>query len=213
MPTSPLNEIKEKLKVEIEQSFELIGSINQLAQNLQNDQVYLIQIDQVYLIYELSFLKIFLAWEYFLEKSFILYMLGKKTENGYKPESYVTPIDEDHAYKIIKGGANFPNWLDLEFIREKSELFFKDGEPFKSALYDDQTIHKGLRIMKTTRNRIVHVSPGSREKFESMLRDEFGYATDITPGEFLMKEGKKTKKSYINYFKEILLISAERIVR
>jgi len=206
MSTTPLNEIKDKLKMGIKQSFELISSINQLIPKLQSDQVYL--------IYELSFLKIFLAWEYFLETSFILYMLGEKTENGYKPESYVKPKNEAHAYKIIKGGASFPGWLNLEFIREKSELFFKDGDPFKSALYDDQTIKNGLQMMKITRNRIVHVSPESKEKFEGMLRNEFGYDKNITPGKFLSDEvEKKTKKSYIDYFKEILLIAADKIVR
>jgi hypothetical protein len=207
MSTFHLNKIKDELEMEIEKNFELIQTINQLPQ--------LLKIDQVYLIYELSFLKIFLAWEYFLEKAFIFYMLGEKTDSGYQPQSRIRILEADEklAYEIVKGERRFPDWLNLEFMREKSELFFKDGAPFKDTLYNNQTIKSGLQMMKTTRNRIVHASPKTKEEFNSMLRNEFGYVLDITPGKFLMMEEKETKKFYIDYFKEILLTAANQIVR
>jgi len=206
MPISPLNEGKNELKMEINTSFELIQTVNQLSQ---------LYIDQVHLIYELSFLKIFLAWELFLEKSFILFMLGKETDSGYKPRTYVIPRDEKHAYELIKGGRSFPDWLNLEFIREKSELFFENGSPFKDVLYNDQTIKEGLQLMKITRNRIVHISPQTKREFSNLLRKEFGYDLGIDPGKFLKKNMTKPPHflSYIDYFKDILLTAADNIVR
>jgi len=206
MSISPLNEDKDELKMEIDKNFKLIQTVNQLSQ---------LQIAQVHLIYELSFLKIFLAWELFLEKSFILFMLGKKTDSGYKPRRYVNPRDEKHAYELIKGGRSFPDWLNLEFIREKSELFFENGSPFKDVLYNNQTIKEGLQMMKITRNRIVHISPKTKDEFINLLRNEFGYDLGIGPGEFLRKNKARSKKSlsYIDYFKDILLMAANNIVR
>ncbi len=206
MPVSPLNEANSDLKMEIDKSFELIQTVNQLPH---------LHIDKVHLIYELSFLKIFLAWEFYLEKSFILYMLGEKTDSGYKPRTYVMPKDEKHAYEIIKGGRSFPDWLNLEFIREKSELFFEDGSPFKDILYNNQTIKGGLQMMKITRNRIVHISQKTKEEFSNLLRNELGYDKGIGPGEFLKKNKATSQQSlsYIDYFKDILLMAADNIVR
>jgi len=209
MSMSPLNEAKNILQTEINKSFELIQTVNQISH---------LKIDQVHSIYELSFLKMFLAWEFFLEKSFILYMLGKETDNGYKPNRYVSPKDENHAYELIKGGRSFPDWLSVDFIKEKSGLFFENGNPFKDILCNDQNINQDLRMMKTIRNRIVHISQKTKDEFSKILKDEFGYDLGIVPGEFLKKD-KKSKKgspqslSYIEYFKNILLIVADNIMR
>jgi hypothetical protein len=206
MPVPLLNEANNELGKEIDKSFELLQTVNQLSH---------LQIDQVHLIYELSFLKIFLAWEFYLEKSFILYMLGEETESGYKPRAYVIPRDEKHAYELIKGGRSFPDWLNLEFIREKSELFFENGSPFKDVLYNNQTIKEGLQMMKIIRNRIVHISQKTQQEFSNLLRNEFGHDSGIGPGEFLKKNEAKRQKSlsYIDYFKDILLTAANNIVR
>lgn len=206
MGRSKLNRLKEELVQNMNNSLNLISKINKVGDKLS--------IDDVYSIYELSFLKIYLSWESFISRVFILFMLGEKTNGGYVPTRYVAPKDETHAYNIIKSGRPFPDWLNTEFVREKSELFFENGEPFKSVLYCNITIKEGLKKMRAIRNKIVHNSKEAKERYESLLRDEFGYASDMPPGKFLSQiRPKKPKITYIAYFKKILEAASNELIR
>jgi len=203
---SELDEIKDELIQNMDKNLGLIKRINQNRNVLSPEEIYS--------IYELTFLKIYLSWESFIGRAFILYMIGKETDTGYAPTRYVIPRDENHAYSIIKSGHPFPDWLNIKFVREKSELFFKNGEPFKPALYTKTNIRKALQDMKTLRNAIVHASRESQNKYEKMLIDELGYESNIIPGEFLSQiRRKKPKISYISYYKKILEVVSNEIVR
>ncbi|MEO0075342.1 MAG: hypothetical protein ABIK31_04445 [candidate division WOR-3 bacterium] len=204
MPPSLLNIEKEQLKEEMNKSLNVLSEINPI-ESLKKETV-----DS---IYELSFLKIFLAWERFIERTFILYLRGEQTDNGYKPTSYVSPKDENHAYDIIKGGFRYPDWLNLEFIREKADLFFDKGLPFKDVLYNNTTIKKVLQQMKKIRNRIVHASQNSIREYEELLRDEFGAVLNISPGEFLAKKYEDENISYIDYYKQILELASDKLIQ
>ena len=204
--SSEPNRIKDEFIQNMNKSLDLIKRINKIDSMLSSDEIYS--------IYELSFLKIYLSWESFIGRIFILYMIGEKTDSGYAPKRYVTPRDEKHAYDIIKSGRPFPNWLDIEFIREKSELFFENGEPFKTALYSKTNIRGGLQNMRVLRNIIVHASEEAEEKYKNMLRNGLGSAPNISPGEFLsrMRIGKP-KVPYIVYYKKILEVASNDIIR
>jgi len=203
---SELNRIKNELIQNMNKSLDLIKRINKISRMLSSNEIHS--------IYELSFLKIYLSWESFISRVFILYMIGEKTDSGYVPKCYVTPEDENHAYNIIKSGRPFPDWLNLEFVREKSELFFENGEPFKTTLYLKANIRGALRNMRILRNAIVHTSNEAKEKYENMLRTEFGHASNISPGEFLSKTRvEKPKIQYIVYYKKILEVASNDIVR
>lgn len=204
--SSKLNRIKGELIQNMDKSLGLIKQINTLSKNFLPETIYS--------IYELSLLKIYLSWESFIGRSFILYMMGEKTDSGYAPRRYIFPKDEKHAYDLIKGERRFPDWLNVEFIREKSDLFFENGEPFKPALYMKINIKEALHIMRILRNAIVHASRESQEKYEELLRNEMGYVSNVTPGEFLLqKRTKKPKASYIIYYKKILEVVSNDIVR
>jgi len=202
---SELNRIKNELIQNMNKSLDLIKRINKISHMLSPDETYS--------IYELSFLKIYLSWESFISRVFILYMIGEKTDSGYAPKRYVIPKDEDHAYSIIKSGRSFPDWLNLEFIREKSELFFENGKPFKTTIYPKANVREALQNMRTLRNAIVHASRESKEKYEKMLRNEVGFASNMVPGEFLSNmRTKKPQIPYIVYYKKILEVVSNDIV-
>lgn len=209
MHPSKLDDIKKELKDELNKNTKLLEIVNELYKKFPND----IPKKVIDSIHELSFLRILLAWESFLEKSFIYYMLGEKTTNGYAPTSFVKPKDETHAYKIIKAGHKYPDWLNLDFIKEKSELFFENGEPFKTTLCDTSNIKGALDDMKTLRNAIVHSSVSARGKYENLLREKLGVAYHISPGEFLQKMIKNSNETYFTYFKKILDIASDNIIR
>ena len=202
---SELNRIKNELIQNMNKSLDLIKRINKISSMLSSDEIYS--------IYELSFLKIYLSWESFISRVFILYMIGEKTDSGYAPKRYVTPRDEDHAYSIIKSGRSFPDWLNLDFIREKSELFFENGNPFKTAIYSKANVREALQNMRILRNAIVHASRESKEKYEKMLRNEVGFVSNMEPGEFLTNMRiKKPQIPYIVYYKKVLEVVSNGIV-
>ena len=61
-------------------------------------------------ISEAAFLKVFIAWECFLEKSFHLFMLGTTSISGKIMTRYVIPLDLGHATRIAIGGMKYVDW-------------------------------------------------------------------------------------------------------
>lgn len=203
---SELDKAKQELKENMEKSLDLIKQIDTNCKSIPHDTIYS--------IYELSFLKIYLSWEIFISRVFILYMMGKNTNSGYAPRCYVSPKDENHAYQIIKGGRRFADWLNLDFVIEVAEMFFEEGEPFKSTNSD---VAEVLQHMKILRNKIVHASQEAEEKYQKLLRDKFGSARPITPGQFL-SSFKNDNTTYINttyivYYTKILEVMSDGIVK
>jgi len=203
MPKSELNRVKGEFKQHMEKSFRLIQSINKAQPPLPQDQIYM--------IYELSFLRIFLSWEWFIESTFILYMLGSKTDTGYSPKVYVSPKDQNHAYQFVKEGRDYADWTSPDVVIRKSSLFFKDGKPYKDTF---EPIIREIQDLKTIRNAVVHMSAEAREKFKTLVRSKLGYVkTTNTPGEFLATAVKGKSLPYITYFKDLLELASERIVK
>lgn len=141
-------------------------------------------------------------------------MFGKKTDRNYKPKVYINPKDEKHAYDLVSLGRKYPNWSDTDSIIKTAELFFRNGEPYKNIL---KSIKQDIDNMQTIRNAIVHMSKESKNKFESLVRDNFRYfPANITAGEFLSKfksESNSKKLTYITYFRKRLEFASNKIVR
>lgn len=60
---------------------------------------------QAALIYELAFLRCFLAWEVFLEETFYAYLLGRSAPNGTAFQRHLMPRNLEHAKQVIRGAA------------------------------------------------------------------------------------------------------------
>jgi len=206
MSQSELNKAKEELIENLNESLELIKQINKSN---------ILTKEQIFSIYELSFLKMYLSWESFIGRIFILYMIGENTDSGYSPKRYVLPKDEQHAYDIVKGRQKFVDWSNLELLFQWANLYFENGTPFRDILIKSN-INSELKNMRILRNKIVHSSKESDANFIKLIRDEFGFASDISPGEFLYRErvkNEKPPKTYIEYYKKILEVACNELVR
>ena len=203
MSISKLNIVKDDFNQQMEKAFNLIQSANKKQSCFSQDQIYI--------IYEQSFLKIFLSWEWFIQCTFTLYMSGLKTDTGYTPKGYVNPKDEKHAYELVKGGQSYVGWTTPEIVIEKSKLFFENGEPYKEILL---SVLSEINNMKTIRNAIVHMSKEPRNKFETLVRNELKYKEEnITPGEFLAKTKKGKDLPIITFFRDLLEYASSKIVK
>lgn len=203
--------VHKEFENQVKKSFELLRSINDVKTAYTRSTPRISQKD-VNLVVELSFLKIFLAWEQFLENSFLRYMLGGETARGFKPKRCVFPYNLDHALKIVSEGKDYPKWETPSDVIRKSDLFFRDGKPFKDSLYP---IIGKLNDMQTIRNSIVHMSSNSQEKFKSLVRNEMNYAPkNISPGRFLLsnKTSLNPPVTYFQFYSDILMSTSKKIV-
>jgi len=166
------------------------------------------------MLIELAFLHMFLAWERFLEESFLLYMLGKKSPRRYAPQCFVTPPTRAHAFLLTlpERGRSYAEWDNAEDVRKRAKRFFKKGDPYESVLSDHTHI---LKDIQTIRNAIVHRSISSREKFDNVVRINLGYLPYKLPvGNFLIKQvsGHAVPISYLDYYLNGLNKAARDIV-
>lgn len=156
-------------------------------------------------IIELSFIKVYLAWENFLEETFILLMLGKNK----KLVKYVSPKDQTHALELLKEGREYPEWTKIDVILRKAEMLFKNGNPYKRYL---NQINTEIKDMTAIRNSIVHRSDSSRTKFDNLVRSSLGNSPkNLTPGEFLFKTKTGANITYLQDYLDKLDYVAGKI--
>jgi hypothetical protein len=160
----------------------------------------------------MAFLGMFLAWEDFLEESFIRYMCGAVTGTHYCPKVYVSPTNLDHALKFfIVKPRDYVEWSSGQQVIERAEMVFRDGEPYKSAI---RPLLTDLDDMRQIRNSIAHRSGTSWRRFEALVRRILGSRPRrLTPGLFLGLTHAGVGRPYIQHYKDVLSVAASRIVR
>lgn len=126
---------------------------------------------------ELALLRGFLAWETFLEESFILYLNGQRPPRGRAPRRFAFPTNYEMAAEwVVPEGMQYANWTVAGKVRQRAERFFVDGRPFAPVLQANINTLDDLRIL---RNAIAHASVSTTEKFEKLARDKLG---SLPPG-------------------------------
>lgn len=167
---------------------------------------------QVEIIAELAFLRIFIAWENFLEESFIRYLVGGKAPSGYSPRRFVNPPNMKIAMKIISGDRDYIKWNSAGEIIARSRIYFKDGEPYKTALEAATT---DLDEVNTIRNRIAHKSNNTKNKFNDFIRRKFGHGKrGMTPGRFLLTPTNSTSQLiFLDHYVGIIKTASKIIVQ
>ncbi len=133
---------------------------------------------------EMSFLAIFIAWEEFLESTFEQYLvLGRKRISSVRPKIQLDNLTT--ARDLILGERRqYVEWSDPDLVRARAKIFFRDGEPYESALGNALTHLNRIRIV---RNCSVHHSKYAADKFHSMIRELYGYGKKTKPGRFLLE--------------------------
>ena len=163
-------------------------------------------------IAELSFFRAFLAWESFLEESFILYMLGQNPPKGRAPHRFTIPPNQKSAEEwVIPEGRSYANW-DAMPVSTRAQRFFRDGRPFTNALRKRLTL---LYESKIIRNAIAHESRSAHDKFEKLVREKLGtLPVNLTVGSFLGTTipGLTPPLSFLEFYLDKIEIVAKQIV-
>jgi len=171
-------------------------------------------LEEVDLIFELAFHKVFIAYEVFLENIFVGYMLGAESPQKYKPHRYVSPQDEAHARKmILQDYSGYADWSTPSKLINRAEYCFKNGEPFKSGM---SAMYSVAQDIKTIRNAISHKSIKTHDKFKEVVRRylvTLPAGQKITVGWFLRLQNNSTTvpQDYLDMFCQEILNFSSRI--
>jgi hypothetical protein len=160
---------------------------------------------------EIAFLHAYLAWEVFLEESFVLYLLGKRAPRGAAPQRFTFPPGRREAKEWVREGRTFAKW-DAGSVCNRAQRFFRSGGPFTAVLRGDQ---HGLDEARTIRNAVAHESDEAREKFKTLVRDKLGIVPpSLTAGGFLDKPipGSNPPQSFLEFYLEKIEFIAQRII-
>ena len=116
---------------------------------------------------ELAFFRVYLAWESFLEESFILHLLGARVGGKRAPHRFAFPPSETAAKEwVIPESQRYARW-DATMVSSRALRFFRGGYPYTETLRSSQSV---LDEARTIRNAVAHDSEKARHKFEDLLR-------------------------------------------
>jgi hypothetical protein len=165
------------------------------------------------LMTELAFFRSFLAWETFLEESFVLYLIGQKSPRGRGPRRYSFPPNLQVAMEwVVPEGQDYATWTIASRVSERAERFFQGGRPFAPVLRSNQNALDESRIL---RNAIAHVSANAQAKFENILRNRLGtLPVNVTVGAFLgtTVPGSSPPVSFLEHYLGKIEFAARQIV-
>lgn len=160
-------------------------------------------------IHEFAFLKLIASWEVFLERTLVLYLMGKKTGSGYQPIVKVKNIkDEEIAYALLSG--KMPYDVEKHYLRNLSnpvEIKNIANRLFDTHCYDFENPNSRRKnrnvdlfgYVRHIRNHIAHSSRSSEAKFKSTVNYFVGKKHNFSAGKFLMHPVKR-KMQFGNYF-------------
>jgi len=112
-----------------------------------------------------AFLKIYIAWETFIESSFIQYMLGEPSILGNRIFCCVQPRDKHHAINLLIGTKQYVDWSHPEHLRTLCNLYFDPGNPFEIFI---SSIKTDLSDLKIIRNAAAHLTSTTQHKLDSL---------------------------------------------
>lgn len=163
-------------------------------------------------ITSLAFLRAFLAWETFLEQSFLLYLVGKVPPKGAGPYRYGVPPTYDAAHQMVKEGGRYSKWSSTSAVIERSDRFFRDGRPYRPILRTNITKFEELN---TIRNAVAHAATSTGAAFETLVRSKLGsLPANVTVGSFLATGVPHSAPpiSFFDFYLDVLITSAQRII-
>jgi hypothetical protein len=124
-------------------------------------------------------------------------MMGEKSISGDSVNLYVHPVDEEHAYKLIKSTNLYPEWSDIDKVLINAFNFFEDGGSFIIL----STMRTELNALKKIRNCIAHSSIKAFQDFENLVRGNIGYLPiNISTASYVIDYSPKSVKPKCSYY-------------
>lgn len=164
-----------------------------LSQANVNSDGHSFSLNMLYQLVESAFMRIFLEWEIFLETSFIAYLQNENDLKGNTFASFAHPTDDSHAYSMLKGTKNYPDWTNIEDVKNLANIYFQNFGAYACLV----SLPAEFAEIKTIRNRISHISANSTRAYNNVLSRKISQ-NNLEPGDFLTR----LNSNNITYFTE-----------
>lgn len=213
MPTRKLHVVLNEFDSRMRESRRLANDANRWSVRAGGGRRPVISPSRRDSIIELAFLRAFLAWEAFLEKSFIAYLCGDVPPRGRAPKRYYFPPNYRMAMDWLAEGRDYAKWASPVVVAERATRHFARGYPFATVLESNQS---ALNDANTIRNSIAHESGSARTKFEKVVRQALGtLPAKSTPGAFLVTTVPRSAPpvSFLEFYVSKLEWCASHIIR
>lgn len=126
---------------------------------------------EVQTITQAAFVKFFIAWESFLERTLADYMRGEPSAAGSVLTRFASPTDHAHALKILIGTQKYVDYSNPEIVRKLAGLYLDNGGPFETVL---SAVNIQLFDLKTIRNAAAHLSSTTTKQLDSLASRKLG---------------------------------------
>jgi hypothetical protein len=117
------------------------------------------------MIVEAALLRTFVAWETFLESSFVQYMMGEVTASGRMIPCYASPPSLEHAMRMLIGTLTFVDWSAPDKVRKLAKLYFPGGDPFETVI---SSVTSDIYDLKSIRNASAHTSSTTQRALDGL---------------------------------------------
>ncbi|WP_224275504.1 hypothetical protein, partial [Klebsiella variicola] len=146
----------------------------------------------------------------FLEKSFLSYLNSETLLQSPLPILYVSPVDAEHAGKILIGTQKYVDWANHEIVKRLANLYMENGTPYQTAL---DSISLDLSDLKNIRNRAAHSSSTTEQKYLAVQRRVLKKPnSNLNISNFLMHSHPTIAgKNILEYYQETLTAAAHNI--
>lgn len=134
-------------------------------------------------IVDSAFLRMFIAWEVFLEEVFVRYLLGHTSTAGKGAQRLALPPNDQHAIELLIGTQKYVDWANPEIVRKLAKLVFINGDPILPIIGSIQT---DLFDLKTVRNGAAHLTSTTSKQLDALASRKLGGArVNIAVSDFL----------------------------
>lgn len=120
---------------------------------------------------EAAVLKMYIAWESYLERSFLNYLMGSPSVTGNVVTRYLTAPTMEHASQVLVGTQRFVDWSNPEIVRRLAKLYFPAGVPYEASISGIQT---ELLDLKAIRNASAHLSTSTSDQVDKVALRRLG---------------------------------------
>lgn len=129
-------------------------------------------------ITEAAVLKMYIAWERYLEQSFLSYLMGFPSTTGLAIASFLAAPTIEHANRVVIGTQKYVDWGNPDIVTRLANLYFPNGAPFVPAV---AAITSDLFDLRAVRNAAAHLSTTTSTQLDAVALRRLGHPiTNVT---------------------------------
>lgn len=163
------------------------------------------------LVTSASFLRLFIAWETFLEQAFSHFMLGATSISGNAPQRWVQPPSAEHAQKMLIGTQKYVDYANVEIVAKLAGITFGSPNPFVNTL---RAVQNDLSDIRTVRNAAAHLSSTTTAILDALASRRLQRpVSNITVYDFILSDDPMAtpRRKLLETFQSVLDTAAHQI--